>query len=81
MLVLLFLAVTSASSAEQIAVSSILTYDVYKVLGTPHPTSKSHVFTKLLPKRYFNPGATEEEILRVSHYTVSSICILDDVAS
>ncbi|KAG6807845.1 hypothetical protein H0H92_006224 [Tricholoma furcatifolium] len=31
MLVLLFLAVTSASSAEMIAVSSILTYDVYKV--------------------------------------------------
>jgi hypothetical protein len=30
-LVLLFLAVTSASSAEMIAVSSILTYDVYKV--------------------------------------------------
>ena len=31
MLVLLFLAVTSATSAEMIAVSSILTYDVYKV--------------------------------------------------
>jgi len=31
LLVLLFLAVTSASSAELIAVSSILTYDVYKV--------------------------------------------------
>lgn len=30
-LVLLFLAVTSASSAELIAVSSLLTYDVYKV--------------------------------------------------
>jgi len=30
-LVLLFLAVTSATSAELIAVSSILTYDVYKV--------------------------------------------------
>lgn len=32
LLVLLFLAVTSASSAEMIAVSSILTYDVYKVV-------------------------------------------------
>jgi len=32
LLVLLFLAVTSASSAELIAVSSILTYDVYKVI-------------------------------------------------
>jgi Na+/proline symporter len=31
LLVLLFLAVTSASSAELIAVSSILTYDIYKV--------------------------------------------------
>jgi urea-proton symporter len=31
MLILLFLAVTSATSAELIAVSSILTYDVYKV--------------------------------------------------
>ncbi len=29
MLILLFLAVTSAASAEQIAVSSVLTYDVY----------------------------------------------------
>jgi Na+/proline symporter len=31
LLILLFLAVTSATSAELIAVSSILTYDVYKV--------------------------------------------------
>lgn len=31
MLVLLFLAVTSATSAELIAVSSIMTFDVYKV--------------------------------------------------
>ena len=30
-LIVLFLAVTSATSAELIAVSSILTYDVYKV--------------------------------------------------
>jgi Na+/proline symporter len=35
MLVLLFLAVTSATSAELIAVSSILTYDVYKVWQHP----------------------------------------------
>ncbi|KAF9519210.1 hypothetical protein BS47DRAFT_1370822 [Hydnum rufescens UP504] len=48
MLVLLFLAVTSATSAELIAVSSILTYDVYK--------------------RYYNPRATEHDILRVSQY-------------
>ena len=31
-LIVLFLAVTSATSAELIAVSSILTYDVYKVI-------------------------------------------------
>ena len=33
LLVVLFLAVTSATSAELIAVSSILTFDVYKVLS------------------------------------------------
>jgi urea-proton symporter len=35
LLVLLFLAVTSATSAELIAVSTILTYDVYKVCFLP----------------------------------------------
>lgn len=40
MLVLLFLAVTSATSAELIAVSSILTYDVYKRYINPHATEK-----------------------------------------
>ncbi|KAI0002534.1 urea transporter [Russula compacta] len=38
LLVLLFLAVTSASSAELIAVSSILTYDIYKKYINPHAT-------------------------------------------
>ena len=33
LLIVLFLAVTSATSAELIAVSSIMTYDVYKVRG------------------------------------------------
>jgi Na+/proline symporter len=36
MLILLFLAVTSATSAELIAVSSILTYDVYQVCVSFH---------------------------------------------
>jgi len=36
MLILLFLAVTSACSAELIAVSSLLTYDVYKTYINPH---------------------------------------------
>ncbi|KAG8936949.1 hypothetical protein FRC02_009086 [Tulasnella sp. 418] len=38
MLVLLFLAVTSATSAELIAVSSILTYDIYKRYINPNAT-------------------------------------------
>jgi len=52
----LFLAVTSATSAELIAVSSILTYDVYK--------------------RYFNPHATESQILAVSHASVALFAIV-----
>ncbi|EJU01843.1 urea transporter [Dacryopinax primogenitus] len=40
MLVLLFLAVTSATSAELIAVSSILTYDVYKRYVNPAATER-----------------------------------------
>lgn len=39
MLVLLFLAVTSATSAELIAVSSVLTYDVYKVRSSMQGTA------------------------------------------
>ncbi|KAJ7347324.1 solute symporter family transporter [Mycena albidolilacea] len=50
LLIALFLAVTSAASAELVAVSSIITYDVYK--------------------RYFNPHATDKEILRMSHVGV-----------
>ncbi|THH30964.1 hypothetical protein EUX98_g3211 [Antrodiella citrinella] len=56
LLVVLFLAVTSATSAELIAVSSILTYDVYK--------------------KYFNPKATEEQILRVSHMMVGLFALV-----
>lgn len=40
MLILLFLAVTSACSAEQIAVSSLLTYDVYGAYINKNPTEK-----------------------------------------
>ncbi|KAJ7126334.1 urea transporter [Mycena epipterygia] len=50
LLIVLFLAVTSAASAELVAVSSIITYDVYK--------------------RYFNPHATDKQILWVSHLGV-----------
>ncbi|KAJ7819577.1 solute symporter family transporter [Mycena olivaceomarginata] len=50
LLIALFLAVTSAASAELVAVSSIITYDVYK--------------------RYFNPHATDKQILWMSHVGV-----------
>ncbi|THV04712.1 solute symporter family transporter [Dendrothele bispora CBS 962.96] len=50
LLIVLFLAVTSAASAELVAVSSIVTYDIYK--------------------RYFNPKATDAQILWVSHASV-----------
>ncbi|KAF5379969.1 hypothetical protein D9757_010246 [Collybiopsis confluens] len=50
LLVLLFCAVTSAISTELIAVSSLLTYNVYK--------------------RYVNPGAMDNQLLRMGHYMV-----------
>ncbi|KAH9911332.1 urea transporter [Epithele typhae] len=56
LLVVLFLAVTSATSAELIAVSSLLTYDVYK--------------------KYFNPNASEAQILKVSHAMVAVFAIV-----
>ncbi|CAL1711071.1 unnamed protein product [Somion occarium] len=56
LLIVLFLAVTSATSAELIAVSSILTYDIYK--------------------KYFNPKATDGQILRVSHAMVALFAVL-----
>lgn len=40
-LIVLFLAVTSATSAELIAVSSILTYDVYKVFLSPQRRART----------------------------------------
>ena len=44
-LILLFLAVTSACSAEQIAVSSILTYDVYGTYINRNPTEKQIIWS------------------------------------
>lgn len=49
-LVLVFLAVTSAASAELIAVSSIITYDIYRAYFNPAATGKeimhaSHIVT------------------------------------
>ncbi|SNX87061.1 related to DUR3 - Urea permease [Melanopsichium pennsylvanicum] len=40
MLILLFLAVTSASSAQQVAVASVLTFDVYKPYFQPEATKR-----------------------------------------
>ena len=69
MLVLLFLAVTSATSAELIAVSSILTYDVYKV-WLSSCFMYVHDSETTCSQRYFNPRATEHQVLRVSQYGV-----------
>jgi hypothetical protein len=44
-LILLFLAVTSACSAEQIAVSSILTYDVYGTYINKNPTEAQIIWS------------------------------------
>jgi Na+/proline symporter len=44
LLLTLFMAVTSSSSSELIAVSSILTFDVYKVYIKPSATSKDLIF-------------------------------------
>ncbi|KAK0443550.1 urea transporter [Armillaria borealis] len=60
LLVLLFLAVTSATSAELIAVSSLLTYDVYK--------------------KYLNPKATEQQILRIGHAMVAVYAVIMGLA-
>ncbi len=43
-LLLIFMAVTSASSAEYIAVSSIFTYDVYKTYFEPTASGKKLVY-------------------------------------
>ena len=48
MLILLFLAVTSASSAQQIAVSSVFTFDVYKTYLVPNASPRHiHIVTHL----------------------------------
>lgn len=61
LLIVLFLAVTSACSAELIAVSSIMTYDIYK--------------------RYINPKASEDQILRVGHAGVALYAVICGLAS
>jgi len=48
--IMLFMAITSTGSAEQIAVSSLIAYDIYK--------------------KYINPKATGEQILKVSRIAI-----------
>jgi hypothetical protein len=58
---MLFMAITSTGSAEQIAVSSIVSYDIYR--------------------KYINPKATGEDILRVSRYVIFGFGIFSGVLS
>ena len=44
-LLIIFMAVTSALSAELIAVSSLVTYDIYKIYIKPDATNKDIKFT------------------------------------
>lgn len=44
LLIVLFMAVTSCASAELIAVSSILTFDIYKMYIKPHATGEQLIF-------------------------------------
>ena len=67
LLIVLFLAVTSATSAELIAVSSLLTYDVYVV--RPFCTRRVQR-AQSVQQRYINPKATEQQVLRMSHLGV-----------
>jgi SSS family transporter len=59
--IMLFMAITSTGSAEQIAVSSIVSYDIYR--------------------KYINPKATGEDILRVSRYVIFGFGIFSGVLS
>ena len=59
--IMLFMAITSTGSAEQIAVSSLVAYDIYK--------------------KYINPKATGEDILRVSRYVILGFGIFMGVLS
>uniref|UniRef100_A0A7S0R9W6 Urea-proton symporter DUR3 n=1 Tax=Pyramimonas obovata TaxID=1411642 RepID=A0A7S0R9W6_9CHLO len=61
MAIMLFMAITSTGSAEQIAVSSLFSYDIYR--------------------KYINPDATGEDILRVSRYAILAFGVFMGVLS
>jgi len=56
MIIMLFMAIVSTGSAEAIAVSSLVTYDIYR--------------------KYFKPGATNMDIMKVSRAGVCGFCLL-----
>lgn len=66
LLVVLFLAVTSAASAELVAVSSIVVYDIYKPSVLLYSEETRRVSYINQAYRYFNPHASEQTIVRVS---------------
>lgn len=59
--IMLFMAITSTGSAEQIAVSSLVAYDIYK--------------------KYINPKATGEQILKVSRIAIAGFGVFMGVLS
>mmetsp|Transcript_13022 Transcript_13022/g.45173 ORF Transcript_13022/g.45173 Transcript_13022/m.45173 type:complete len:771 (+) Transcript_13022:55-2367(+) len=59
--IMLFMAITSTGSAEQIAVSSLVSYDIYR--------------------KYINPDATGEDILKWSRVTICAFGIFMGVLS
>jgi SSS family transporter len=59
--IMLFMAITSTGSAEQIAVSSLVSYDIYR--------------------KYINPKATGEQILKVSRAAILGFGIFSGVLS
>jgi len=61
MAIMLFMAITSTGSAEQIAVSSLVSYDVYR--------------------KYINPKATGEQILKVSRFAILGFGIFSGILS
>ncbi|KAK6437048.1 urea active transporter [Oleoguttula sp. CCFEE 5521] len=68
-LLLIFMAVTSAMSAELIAVSSIWTYDIYQSMqSSPPPTSLKplRIGADKFPA-YINPGASGKKLIYISH--------------
>lgn len=70
MLLLLFMAVTSRTSAELIAVSSLLTVDVYKIYIRPQATNDELVTTRISPYSLLNcksrrPLAIQKQVRRI----------------